>query len=281
MPARFMVQPRVATHHFEAPMNDGSEGRQRFALFATLVQTEDHYKEQNFVLDAMRLKCSADRLGVELPFHIIYGGGLMESELTLLMRFGFIIEDYSKEVDFIKSKCCGLCPQERRDGWATAFKLFAWRAVAYDLVLHVDMDACFAGRSPANALKDVQKLNVTFLSDESPSGFGWHSHIFVLKPAMSKFKEIMDFELGSPRPYCSEQDRLADVFSTDIFARKGGMSEAVPHQPICEDFPINPYCQEATLERHQELAEMDCEKFWRLCVDIPTAVVSNVGSFEQ
>ena len=28
------------------------------------------------------------------------------------------------------------------------------------------------------------------------------------------------------RPYCSEQDRLADVFSTDIFARKGGMSEA-------------------------------------------------------
>jgi len=22
-----------ATHHFEAPMNDGSEGRQRFALF--------------------------------------------------------------------------------------------------------------------------------------------------------------------------------------------------------------------------------------------------------
>ena len=28
------------------------------------------------------------------------------------------------------------------------------------------------------------------------------------------------------RPYCSEQDRLADVFSTDIFARKGGMNEA-------------------------------------------------------
>ena len=31
-----------------------------------------------FCSDAMRLKCSADRLGVELPFHIIYGGGLME-----------------------------------------------------------------------------------------------------------------------------------------------------------------------------------------------------------
>lgn len=43
-----------------------------------MLDLEDHYKEQNFVLDAMRLKCSADRLGVELPFHIIYGGGLME-----------------------------------------------------------------------------------------------------------------------------------------------------------------------------------------------------------
>jgi hypothetical protein len=37
----------------------------------------------------------------------------------------------------------------------------------------------------------------------------------------------------------------------------------------------------ATDPGHQELAEMDCEKFWRLCVDIPTGVVSYVGSFEQ
>ena len=43
-----------------------------------MLDLEVYYKEQNFVLDAMRLKCSADRLGVELPFHIIYGGGLME-----------------------------------------------------------------------------------------------------------------------------------------------------------------------------------------------------------
>eukprot|EP00434_Breviolum_minutum_P022902 symbB.v1.2.020206.t1/scaffold1689.1/size105734/4 len=179
MPARFMVQARVATHHFDA---EGPSGRERLALFATLVQTEDHYKEQNFVLDAMRLKCSADRLGTSLPFHIIYGGGLMESELTLLMRFGFIIEDYSKEVGFIKSKCCELCPnQERRDGWATTFKLFAWKALAYDLVLHVDLDACFAGRSPEKALKDLQKLNITFLSDQSPSGATESSPCFFRK----------------------------------------------------------------------------------------------------
>eukprot|EP00439_Symbiodinium_sp_Y106_P062159 s2108_g9.t1 len=37
-------------------------------------------------------------------------------------------------------------------------------------------------------------------------------------------------------------DRLGDVFATSIFARPGGMSAAVPHEPICEDFPINPYC---------------------------------------
>lgn len=43
-----------------------------------MLTVKDHYKEQNFVLDAMRLKCSADRLGTSLPFHIIYGGGLME-----------------------------------------------------------------------------------------------------------------------------------------------------------------------------------------------------------
>ena len=279
MPARFMVQARVATHHFDA---EGPSGRERLALFATLVQTEDHYKEQNFVLDAMRLKCSADRLGTSLPFHIIYGGGLMESELTLLMRFGFIIEDYSKEVGFIKSKCCELCPnQERRDGWATTFKLFAWKALAYDLVLHVDLDACFAGRSPEKALKDLQKLNITFLSDQSPSGPGWHSHIFALKPSMQKFKEMMNFTLGTPRPYCSEQDRLGDVFNTEVFARTGGMTEAVPHQPICEDFPINPYCLEGTPERHRELGELDCERFWRQCVDIPSALVSNVGSFQE
>ena len=36
------------------------------------------------------------------------------------------------QVGFIKSKCCELCPnQERRDGWATTFKLFAWKALAY------------------------------------------------------------------------------------------------------------------------------------------------------
>ena len=58
-----------------------------FSMIYPLLVCEDHYKEQNFVLDAMRLKCSADRLGEPvLPFHIIYGGGLMESELTLLMR---------------------------------------------------------------------------------------------------------------------------------------------------------------------------------------------------
>lgn len=49
-----------------------------------------------------------------------------------------------------------------------------------DLVLHADLDACFAGRSPARALKvwgTCQHLmawqeleNVTFLSDRSPSG---------------------------------------------------------------------------------------------------------------
>ena len=38
---------------------------------------------------------------------------------------------FQLQADFIKSKCCELCAQERRDGWATAFKLFAWRAVAY------------------------------------------------------------------------------------------------------------------------------------------------------
>jgi len=83
------------------------------------------------------------------------------------------------------------------------------------------------------------------------------------------------------RPYCSEQDRLGDVFNTEVFARTGGMTEAVPHQPICEDFPINPYCLEGTPERHRELGELDCERFWRKCVDIPSALVSNVGSFQE
>ncbi|CAE7361770.1 SRM1 [Symbiodinium natans] len=251
MPARYGARPLAAPHDFPLPARSGA--KRRFALFATLVETEDHYKAQNFPLDAMRLKCSADRLGPEgseLPFHLLYGGGLQDSELTMLMRFGFIIEDYSKEVEYMKQKCCELCPhQERSDGWATTFKLFAWRAVAYDLVLHVDLDACFAGRAPVRSMEDLAAENVTFLSDVSPSGPGWHSHIFALKPSLATFKEIMDFTLGKPRPYCSEQDRLGDVFATAVFARPGGMTAAVPHEPICEDFPVNPYCLERTPER--------------------------------
>ena len=48
-------------------------------------------------------------------------------------------------------------------------------------------------------------------------------YIFVLT---CKNTNILMFAEQPRRPYCSEQDRLADVFSTDIFARKGGMSEA-------------------------------------------------------
>ena len=32
---------------------------------------------------------------------------------------------------------------------------------------------------------------------------------------------------------------------------------------------------------HRELGELDCERFWRQCVDIPSALVSNVGSFQE
>lgn len=44
------------------------------------------------MLDAMRLKCSADRLGAELPFHIIYGGGLTEPRFSegFPTKFGVI-----------------------------------------------------------------------------------------------------------------------------------------------------------------------------------------------
>ena len=73
-PARLTVQLYSAAHIF--PEAEPA-ARPRAALYATLVETQDHYKEQNFVVDAMRLKCSADRLGERLPFHIIYGGGLM------------------------------------------------------------------------------------------------------------------------------------------------------------------------------------------------------------
>eukprot|EP00439_Symbiodinium_sp_Y106_P011105 s2108_g1.t1 len=103
----------------------------------------------------------------------------------MLMRFGFIIEDYSKEVEYIKRKCCELCPhRERSDGWATTFKLFAWRAVAYDLVLHADLDACFAGRAPARSLEDLQ-LRI----------FGITCAHQYPRPC----QDIMDFTLGKPQ----------------------------------------------------------------------------------
>eukprot|EP00913_Durusdinium_trenchii_P028676 g26892.t1 len=60
--------------------------------------------------------------------------------------------------------------------------------------------------------------------------------------------EKQAFHREPRRFYCSEQDRLHDMFDVS-FARAGGMSQAVPHQPICEDFPINPYCLEGTPER--------------------------------
>lgn len=58
------------------------------------------------------------------------------------------------------------------------------------------------------------------------------------------------------RPYCSEQDRLADVFSTDIFARKGGMSEACWLTRL-ED-PV-------ALSQHGLLLVADMEEFMLFC----------------
>lgn len=56
------------------------------------------------MLDAMRLKCSADRLGAELPFHIIYGGGLTEPRLSqgfptkfgvIRIALGLVLHDFN------------------------------------------------------------------------------------------------------------------------------------------------------------------------------------------
>eukprot|EP00913_Durusdinium_trenchii_P000215 g196.t1 len=116
MPARFVVQPRLVPTHFDAPSAGGSGGGPaRLALFATLVNTQER---------------------LVIPVGVTLGVRTMGSELSLLMRFGFIIEDYSKE-----------------DGDRIT-------ALAYDLVLHVDLDVCFAGRSPAAAMEEFDRTRM-------------------------------------------------------------------------------------------------------------------------
>ena len=147
----------------------------------------------------LRLKCSAEALGIDFVYHLIYGGGFTRHQLQSLRTFGWRISDHSADMEALKRIFHPLyskvqATKERRmyiaptkghldprvDGWATYLKFFAWNLLQYDLVLHVDAEVHFVPQhdpldqhSGAGFVAQHQIIN--FLSSAPPDFEFWAS----------------------------------------------------------------------------------------------------------
>lgn len=63
-----------------------------------------------------------------------------------------------------------------------------------------------------------------WLQSGRQKGSRWHTWRLIFTVPHCHPCRLSNFVLR--RPYCSEQDRLGDVFNTEVFARTGGMTEA-------------------------------------------------------
>lgn len=152
------------------------------AVYAVLVQTLDHWKDEDMVEDAVRLADSARLLKKDyrseieaavnhaidlivsagtsrVPFHLLYID-LAEADVERLQNAGWQPHDMSDQKDYLKSIFKPVYDsatahklnrpwtednfvQHRVDGWATYLKFWAWKATDFERVLVVDMDVTF------------------------------------------------------------------------------------------------------------------------------------------
>jgi len=231
-----LTGPRHLTgpNHFLPEVNESHE---QVAVFATLVNTEDRADDRqsfDLVKAAISLRCSASLHGSEVPFHLIYGGGLRDRDVRILQEFGWILEYFDDSVSRAMMQHAykpvyngaeadmshrwwlpNNSVQKRRDGWATYFKFFAWRFTRYRKILHMDLDTCFRA-SPDSFIRSVPD-NITFVADIDIAKrmyVGLKTDAMFLSPSEEQFQTLLlRARNGEYVPYTNtDQDILEIVF---------------------------------------------------------------------
>lgn len=244
------------------------------AVFAAIAPVLSGGRTQNLLLNALMMKCSADCLGSKLPFHMIWGGAEEEkaSFLPILKKFGWIIEDHSQDAVYIRSLHKPVFDDEeaarqrrwwahlgdngvrsRKDGWASYFRFFAWKAQQYDRVIVSDVDVIFTD-NPGPYLANLSlSANQPFLASlerktnkqDSDGIFmyefsGINAHIMAIVPSQAIFDElVLRARKGEYMPLRNnDEDVLDSVFpprqvTVQGFDKKTGMrsdmSSVIPH----------------------------------------------------
>lgn len=280
--------PRPLYAELPVPRRDADSDRRgavrRSAVFAVLVNSRDRWKRHDMILSALRLRCSAERLGSKLPFHLI-SALLRPEQLRLLESFGWQVENHTGGVAFMKSRyrpvysakeaeeqgrwwSPGRMPLVRKDGWATYFKFYAWRASWYDRVLLADLDICFK-ENPDPKLLDIPS-EVTFMASAERADrryWGINSRLMVLRPSVGVFRALTSRAAsGEYVPYTNtEQDVLEFMFPAHLFASgRSDVSSILDHHhdDLWGTHATN-VCNVAALAA---LPEPSCADFWARCV---------------
>lgn len=254
------------------------------AFFAVLINSDQHYKRQDWVASAAHVLCNARSQGSQIPFHLIYGGGLGSAEeLAFLGALGWRVHDNSHEQGHYKEIYKPLYNkseaarrgrrwiddngvQSRTDGWATYFKFDAWKATQYDHVLVSDLDVTFNG-NPDNLFSQVPEDDVfqAFPETALRQGYmGLNTHLMVLKPSLETYAALVTkARNGDYVPYTnSEQDILEDMYPAARFATGHMAINSVPHNhPKCRR-----WCDDGMLRAlHKENPRANCDDFDRTC----------------
>ena len=126
--------------------------------------------------------------------------------------------------------------QRRRDGWATLYKLFAWR-LRYRLVLHSDLDIVYH-ESPDRILVATLRSSLMFRAPPQRARRGYaglSTHLMLLRPSAS----IASVLINSARTshflaYThTEQDVLETVFTDAVYSAEATEAErASPLPPL-------------------------------------------------
>lgn len=301
------LQPRsLAT---PAPKKTGPPAP-KTAIYAVLAVTPDHYKaDDDLILYALFMRCSALCHGSRMPFHLIWGGfpsnygrgnasavkvaEELRRDLTVLQSFGWVIDDYSSQGGYLRQMYqpvyteeearakkrwwhAGVEAQDRKDGWATYFKFFAWQAQGVDRVLMVDLDVFF-DENP-DPWVDAIPPNTSFMaSPEGKNGYhGLNSHMMLLEPSEEVYDELIKrAHDGQYIPWTNtEQDVLESLF-VPRFVAKLKMKEVVPHAHTV--MASGRECQ-----RHSRMwPPRNCSEVLKMCNFRTTRYASKAATLEQ
>jgi hypothetical protein len=220
--AEEVSRPNRTSIHYDGEIEDLSNPR--LALYTTLVRPfgQQHWnkKHNDMLLDTFFLYCSARWAGSGLPFHITVSG-IEQGGLELLEDLGYHVHDLSVLEDIVKHKWYkpifskkeaadqgrlwidpisvaryGVDAEhalDRKDGWATYFKFFAWNNTQLDIVLHTDVDVQFLG-NPDGFIHDAAKHGEVFIATAETGGRqypGLNTHMMFMRPSRTVFEDLV------------------------------------------------------------------------------------------